>query len=250
MKNTFIHITISILGFVFFLAIISSKVQAEPYGWSPQVDFSNQGPPVCTDSKPDKAPVLLQPNHPALPKKPKKGEVVLYWHKIPGATGYNIYYGLSPKNYIFSVPDVGDSSNYTIGFLPNKIIYFAVQAKNGCAASALSQEWAVRPGGGGYISSSVLGTFSGSPIRKVITSKSVEKSEGLTIIVPTVSQNNSNPEVKGVQTQQAQPTFQTPVYQPPVNDSANNIPPPAVPVAPAKPKGILQWILSAFGLGK
>lgn len=247
MKNKLIKIGILVIP-LFYLSAGAVTVKAEPYGWSPQVDFSNQGPPVCTDSKPDKAPVLLQPNHPVLPKKPKKGEIVLYWHKVPGATGYNIYYGLSPRNYIFSVPDIGDSSNYTIGYLPNKVIYIAVQAKNGCAAGAMSKEWTARPGSGGYISP-ILGTFTGTPIRKT-TTPSYGQPDGVTVVVPTVSQYDNNAQVKGVQTEQTQPTFRAPVYQPPANDTTNNMPPPAVPVAPAKPKNVLQWVLSLFGWGK
>lgn len=144
--------------FVAVISLFAGEVKAEPYGWSPQVDFSNQGPPACTDAKPDKAPILLQPNHPVLPKKPKKGEVVLYWHKVPGATSYNVYYGLSPRNYIYSAVNIGDIGNFTVGYLPNKNFYFAVQALNGCAAGTLSHEWSARPGGGGYAGNPVLGT--------------------------------------------------------------------------------------------
>ena len=140
MKNKAKSISIIAILFVAVISVFARDVKAEPYGWSPQTDFSNQGAPSCSDSKPDKEPILLQPNHPVLPKKPKKGEVVLYWHKVPGATGYNIYYGLSPKNYIFSAPNIGDTNNFTVGYLPNKVFYFAVQAKKGCAAGALSKE--------------------------------------------------------------------------------------------------------------
>ncbi len=220
-------------------SLLAGTVRAEPYGWSPQVDFSNQGPPACTDSKPDKAPILLQPNHPVLPKKPKNGEVVLYWHKVPGATGYNIYYGLTPKNYIFSVPNVGDTNNFTVGFLPNKVFYFAVQAIKGCAAGNMSKEWAARPGGSGYISP-VLGTFTGTPIRRT-TPPSAGPSGGVTVVVPTVSQSGNNAQVKGVQAPTTQPTYRPTVYQPPVTSA---------PIPTPKPKGFFDWVLSLLGLGK
>lgn len=246
MRNKAKSISLVVILLLAVISVSAGVVKAEPYGWSPQVDFSNQGPPKCTDSKPDKAPILLQPNHPVLPKKAKKGEVVLYWHKVPGANGYNVYYGLSPKNYIFSAPNIGDTNNFTVGFLPNKTFYFAVQAKQGCAASGLSKEWAGRPGGGGYISP-VLGAFKATPIKRT-TAPSVGQSGSGTVVVPTV-QSGNNAQVKGVQTENAQPTYQPPVYQPPVKNTNNNLQ-PAVPVTPAKPKGLLEFVLSLFGLGK
>lgn len=236
MRNKAKSISIIVILLLAVIAVSARDVKAAEYGWSPQVDFSNQGPPKCTDSKPDKAPILLQPNHPVLPKKAKKGEVVLYWHKVPGATGYNIYYGLSPKNYIFSAPNIGDTNNFTVGFLPNKLFYFAVQAVKGCAAGSLSKEWAARPGGGGYVSP-VLGAFKATPIKRT---------------VPQVGQSgvtSAVPQVKGIQAPTAQPTYQPPVYQPPVKNTNNNLQ-PAVPVTPAKPKGLLEFVLSLFGLGK
>lgn len=229
MKNLHLKIGILVLAFIFFLVDIE-PVKAEPYGWSPSVDNSWQGPPKCTDAKPDKAPVLLQPNHPVLPKKPKKGEVVLYWHKVPGATGYNVYYGLSPKNYIFSAPDIGDTNNFTVGYLPNKIFYFAVQAKKGCAAGNLSQEWNARPGYGGYAG---LAASTGNPIVRTYTPppKPVTKQ---TIILPTTA-----PDIKGVDTnsntnQNYQP--QEPYIPPSV--------PPAVQPAKPKAKGFFEMIWS------
>ncbi len=235
MKNKVKSLSVVIILLLAVISVFVRDVKAESYGWSPQVDFSNQGPPKCTDSKPDKAPILLQPNHPVLPKKAKKGEVVLYWHKVPGATSYNVYYGLSPKNYIFSAPNVGDTNNFTVGFLPNKLFYFAVQAVKGCAAGGLSKEWSARPGGGGYVSP-VLGAFKASPIRRT-TTPSVGQSGGVKVVVPTVAQ------VKGVQTEKTQPNYQPPVYQPPVKNTNNNLQPVA-PVTPSKPKGFFESILS------
>jgi hypothetical protein len=159
-------------------------VKAEPYGWSPQVDFSNQGPPKCTDSKPDKAPILLQPNHPVLPKKPKKGEVVLYWHRVPGATGYNVYYGLTPKNYIFSAPNVGDAIFYS-RFPQNP------SPSAGRAAGIIS-----RMGGRRRYVSPVLGA-----------PKLLPSEEPVPSVVPSVSQS-ATMQVKGAQTKKAQPTYQ------------------------------------------
>lgn len=228
MKNLHLKIGIVVLAFiVLFVGIKPAK--AEPYGWSPSVDNSWQGAPKCTDAKPDKAPILLQPNHPALPKKPKKGEVVLYWHKVPGATGYNVYYGLSSKNYIFSVPDVGDTNNFTVAFLPNKIFYFAVQAKSGCAAGSLSQEWKSRPGLGGY---SVLGASTGVPIVRAYTTPRQGNTQ--TTYLPTTV-----PEVKGVETNVNTNTN----YQPQQPNTQPSVPSAAKPVKP-KAKGFFETILS------
>lgn len=230
MKRSFLKLGIIASPILFLLVGFVGVVKAEPYGWSPNVDNSWQGPPKCTDSKPDKAPILLQPNHPALPKKPKKGEVVLYWHKVPGANGYNVYYGLSPKNYIFSAPDVGDTNNFTVGYLPNKLFYFAVQAKRGCAAGDMSQEWKARPGFGGY---TVLGAVTGKPIAKKATPK--PKTAETVVVLPTVAA-----EVKGVQTSPDTGTN----YQPPQQQyTPPSAPPAAQPVKP-KPKGFFETILS------
>jgi hypothetical protein len=234
MKRSFLKIGIIASPILFLLVGFVGVVKAEPYGWSPNVDNSWGGPPKCTDAKPDKAPILLQPNHPVLPKKAKAGEVVLYWHKVPGATSYNVYYGLSPKNYIFSAPDIGDTNNLVVRFLPNKKFYFAVQARKGCAASNMSNEWAVRPGAGGYI---VLGAATGKTVKKVTTSQP-SSNRTVTTILPTSVPPTSAPAVKGVETgPQQQEVVQPQQYTPPVAPKA------AQPAKP-KPKGFFETILS------
>lgn len=218
-----IGITASIIS---LLLVNAGAVLADdhPYGWSPQTDFSNQGPPTCGNSNPDKAPSLLQPNHPVLPKKPKSGEVVLYWHRVPGANNYSVYYGFSPKNYIFSAPNAGDTDNLVVRFLPNKIMYFSVQARNGCAAGPLSREWAVRPGSGVYINN-VLGA--NANVKKNVVSSLIKPSA-------LVYQNQA------VEVPQVQATEET--YLPPVAAK-----PAVVAAKPApKNKGLLASIVSLF----
>lgn len=232
-----IGITASIIS---LLLVNAGAVFADdhPYGWSPQTDFSNQGPPQCGSSNPDKAPVLLQPNHPVLPKKPKAGEVVLYWHKVPGANGYSVYYGFSPKNYIFSAPDVGDTDNLVVRFLPNKVLYFAVQARNGCAAGPLSREWSARPGRSGNAPvGGTLGVVTGfQPVQRTVTP--VISPE------PTV-EPTTKPQVQGISTEKV-------AYVPPVvNDQQDYNPPVAVEPPPAKPvapkqKSLWETIISLF----
>ncbi|MBI4991389.1 hypothetical protein HZB96_04835 [Candidatus Gottesmanbacteria bacterium] len=225
MKNTLLKIGIAVSPFLFLLTGVVGKVQAEPYGWSPQVDFSNQGPPTCTDAKP-KAPILYQPNHPLLQKAKGKGQIRLQWVRVPGASNYSVFYGLTPKNYIYSSPDVGNTDNFTVGYLANKVYYFAVTAKAGCAGSKHSNEWAGRPGAGGV----VLAAAGFKPVKKTTAPAKVTQ--------PTVLQPTQTPSVKGVQTQNVQPTtYQAPQYNPPV------APPAAVPVTP-KPKGFWETLLS------
>lgn len=240
MKNKAKSTSIAVILFIAVISIFVGDVKAESYGWSPQVDFSNQGPPTCTDAKPDKAPILLQPNHPALPKKPTKaGEVILYWHKVPGATGYNIYYGLTPKNYIYTAADIGDTNNFTISYLANKNYYFAVQAKKGCAASSLSNEWRARPGKGGYALGGVVRGV--QVVRKAVAVPSFKPdvvTTEITLPSPTTS------EVKGISTQTViQPTQV--IYQAPTKNSGNaqNA---ALPTPAPKKKGFWQLLLSIF----
>lgn len=223
-----IGITASIIS---LLLVNAGGVFADdhPYGWSPQTDFSNQGPPTCGNSDPDKAPSLLQPNHPVLPKKAKAGEVVLYWHKVPGANNYSVYYGFSPKNYIFSAPDVGDTDNLIVRFLPNKIMYFSVQARNGCAAGPLSREWAARPGSGRYISP-VLGVNTNSTSLNKTTSSLIQPSA---LVYQT----------QAIEAPQAQDAAVAETYQPPVVE--NPAPVVAAKAVPQK-KGLLASIFSLF----
>ncbi len=228
MKNKLLKIGIAVSPLLFLATGFVSQVKADnPYGWSPQVDFSNQGPPVCTDQKP-KAPILYQPNHPLLQKAKGKGQIRLQWTKVPDASGYNIFYGLTPKNYIYSVPNLPNTDNYTVSFLVNKKYYFAVSANAGCAGSPLSNEWWGRPGGGGY-SSNVLGSAKYiAPVkRKVVTPKPA---------VTTLLEPTSAPAVQGAATGPStnigQPVQEN-TYQPPQN-STYQPPPAAVPVAPKK----------------
>lgn len=136
-----------ILGILVLVSVV--PVKAVDYGSSPDLDNSWKGLPVCGEAKP-KAPILYEPGNPAIQKAKNPGEVRLQWTKVPQATGgYNVYFGLSPRNYIYSATDIGDTDNYTVRFLGNRTYYFAVQSKGSCAIGPLSNEWAARPGGGG-----------------------------------------------------------------------------------------------------
>lgn len=141
---------VTLVSVLSFLAL-AAPVLAYDYGGQPNLDNSWKGLPVCAEAKP-KAPILYEPNNPVLPQAKGAGRVRLQWTKVPGATGYNVYYGLTPKNYIYSAPNLGngDTDNFTVGALGNRAYYFAVQTKGSCATSTTSNEWIGRPNGGGY----------------------------------------------------------------------------------------------------
>ena len=236
MKKALLKIGVAVSPFLFLLGSIVGKVQAEPYGWSPNVDNSWGGTPTCTDAKPDKAPILLQPNHPSLPQPKESGAIRLQWIKVPGATGYNVYYGLSPKNYIFTARDLPDTDNFTVSHLGSRTYYFAVQAIKGCAASSLSNEWAARPGGTGFVSTTALGFV---PVQRRATSAV----SGVTSYTPP--EPTAAAEVQGVTAEPIQGT----AYEAPTQPQYI---PPVAPVAPKPtPKpNLWQLILRFFGLAK
>jgi hypothetical protein len=73
------------------------------------------------------------------------GQVTLNWQKIINAEYYTISYGLLSRNYIYGVPNTGDSDQYTISKLsPGRTYYFAITAVNDCGSSGHSNEVAVR----------------------------------------------------------------------------------------------------------
>lgn len=238
MKNICFKIAFIISPFLLVGLLFTQQVKAEPYGWSPNTDNSWQGPPKCGDSKPG-SPILYQPNHPVLPQPKLNGQVRLQWTKVSEASGYNIYYGLSPNNYIYTVTDLpGEAETYTVSLLASKTYYFAVQAKKGCAAGPLSNAWAARPkGAGNYVGSATAYI----PVRRTASTTVLGST---TKVVPTQTQLSTvppvSPEVRGASTV-VQPTVK---FQPPV--VATRPPVKAIPTPIPKPKGFLQSILSLF----
>lgn len=222
---------------LFFLTAGAGNVYAEPYGWSPNVDNSWKGPPSHVGPKIDKAPIIMLQNFatsiqggPAIAGQPS-GAIGLRWHKVPGVTSYNIYYGLSPKNYIYSAIDIGDTDNFTLRYLANKIYYIAIQAKNGYSVSDLSNEFAVRPGrGGGLVAAAGF-----TPVKK--NTLGVQKTLG------TTSQYTQPPvEIKPKGSVEG-----TDTTAPTTNiGSTQQTTPYTPPPAPPKPKSWWQKILSIF----
>jgi len=106
------------------------------------------GTPTCNNQAPDKV-VLYQPNHPLLPKATGPNQIRLNWLKANRATKYTVAFGLSSGKYIYGLPDVGDTNNFTVSYLtPGKTYYFVVRGVNDCMPGPWSMEWAARVGGG------------------------------------------------------------------------------------------------------
>ena len=64
------------------------------------------------------------------------GTMRLAWDPVPGASGYNIYYGTSPSNYT-NVIDVGNTTSTTINGINDCIDYYvAAKAYNATGESA------------------------------------------------------------------------------------------------------------------
>ncbi len=76
---------------------------------------------------------------------PEVGQVTLEWSKILNTNHYTISYGFSSRNYIYGVPDTGDTDHFTVSQLtPGKRYYFAITAVNDCGSSGHSNEVAIK----------------------------------------------------------------------------------------------------------
>lgn len=106
---------------------------------------------VCTNTVPP-APTLLK----VAPAG--AGQVSLTWTAVNPITHYSISYGLLPGNYIYGVPNTGNTTSFTIGNLQPKVNYcFAVRAVNDCAPSSLSNEKCSGGGVARVLGATVLG---------------------------------------------------------------------------------------------
>ncbi len=147
---------------VFFSLVFTSSIFA--YGNNTSSSSTSESKsmptaPQCTAEKPNR-PVLYEPNHPLLPRSNKAGEIILKWLPVASANKYLIAYGVSPRNYIYGAPDVGNVDQYTVrGLTPGQTYYFSVKAINDCMPSDYSNEWGVKVSGNGmaYIFQNVLG---------------------------------------------------------------------------------------------
>lgn len=93
--------------------------------------FSPSGPgpaPVCNATK---------PSSPALLSVTRNGtSATLTWTKIDSATHYAIWYGTTPGQFIYGVPNTGNVTSFTVGSLdPAKEYYWEVRSVNDCMPS-------------------------------------------------------------------------------------------------------------------
>jgi len=92
------------------------------------------GAPQCNNAQPP-APTLLSVT------KISSTSVKLVWTGVTPVTYYSISYGTTPGSNQFGVPNVGNSTSFTVGALnPNQIYYFTIRAVNVCAPSDPSNQ--------------------------------------------------------------------------------------------------------------
>lgn len=101
------------------------------------------GPPVCGASTPN-APFLVSATAIG------GNQVKLVWQKVSGATHYSIFYGPSSGNYLYGVPNAGDTDNFTINGMSAGC--YVVRAVTDCAPSDASNEICI-----GQVAGQVLG---------------------------------------------------------------------------------------------
>ncbi|MBI2074457.1 MAG: fibronectin type III domain-containing protein [Candidatus Levybacteria bacterium] len=157
----------------------SSTVSNTSSSGSSSSSSSNNGgstdAPVCGDTKPGSAPILLSwaaenPN-----------EVILTWSKAQDpVTYYLVAYGTKPGSVEFGNPNIGgaETTSYTIKGLSGDTAYYVkVRAGNGCMPGDFSQELAVTPFGTQLTSAAegftqgVLGASSEKIVEKNIPQK-------------------------------------------------------------------------------
>src|SRR4030067_2000371 len=115
---------------------------------SPTFAGSSTNPPVCSKEKPA-AVLLYEPGHSLLPTATNPEDVRLNWLKVDKASKYTIAFGLASGNYIYGLPDVGNTDHFTVDDLtPGTTYYFVVRGVNDCMPGPWSQEWAATAGGG------------------------------------------------------------------------------------------------------
>lgn len=123
----------------------------------------------CTGTRPN-APILYQPGSTLLPRATGAGEVRLNWIKVPDASSYGVGFGVESGKYIYGLPSVGDTNNFTVRFLvPGKKYFFVVRANNGCTPGLWSKEWSMVIGGSGGVSVANTNSNRRVTTRSVIT---------------------------------------------------------------------------------
>lgn len=88
-------------------------------------------------------------------------KVKIEWNKVDNATHYTISYGPSSGNYLYGVPNAGDTDNFTIEGMSGGC--YVVRAVNDCAPSEASNEVCVGAGEVLGIKTKVLGATGSYP---------------------------------------------------------------------------------------
>jgi len=152
---------------------------------------------------------LYQPNHPLLPKATGPNQVRLNWLKVSNANKYTVAFGLSSGNYIYGVPDVGNTDHFTVGSLASgQKYYFVVRAVNDCMPGPWSMEWAVRGGGGSNVA---LLTNANTNSPSVVTPPNVPSNGG--VVNPGGNTNVQQPAAPHYVPPQPNPTPQPGFFQ-------------------------------------
>lgn len=174
---------------------------------------STTGAPTCDKQQPDKV-TLYEPNHPLLPKAANPKDVRLNWLKANRSTKYTLAFGLSSGNYIYGLPDIGNTDNFTVSYLaPGTTYYFVVRGVNDCMPGPWSMEWAVKAGG-------ETGTFT-----------SLDTNAPSVIIPPNIPVASPAAEIVAPSVTTVQQPTQAPV-QPTVQPTAQSQQPTQAPVQP------------------
>lgn len=140
--------------------------------------------PVCSDTPPGGAPVLLSAISGV-------NSVTLIWSEAPDPVSYYLVaYGTLSSVYSFGNPNIGGkgTTSYTVsGLSGGMTYYFVVRAGNGCATGAFSGELTAAPTGG----------VVAGPARGFLPGVLGEETEG-ELVEPTPTGETGEGEVAGV----------------------------------------------------
>ncbi|MEO8581240.1 MAG: fibronectin type III domain-containing protein [Patescibacteria group bacterium] len=151
-------------------------------------DTNGAKAPVCSDTAPSSAPVLLSAVSGA------GGQVTLNWTAVAGADHYAVNFGIQSGVYLYGNSNVGNVTTYVVsGLSPGNRYFFQVLGINGCAPGPRSNENST--GGTLLPPGSSVGAPTGFTAQQVLGATTDSTAEA------TLNDSNgdgSNPEVLGV----------------------------------------------------
>jgi hypothetical protein len=201
---------LTLLTFLGILSIVSVNSVNAQYGSSSSTSTTSTNTtsaPTCNNDKPA-IPVLYEPNHPLFGGQKKLGEVTLHWAKADRATSYNVLYGLSPRNYIYSGLKVGngDTTTYSVaGLNPGTTYYFTVQANNDCKPGGLSNEWGANAGN--FFAASAPQDVLGLKTKRLALNNNVLAADTVATNTPTTVQPSKEVSPTVIQVQEEKTSF-------------------------------------------